>query len=66
MSPSDQSDNPTRECVWCNESVPVLADGSLRAHRWVVEWDRERDRPIKRRCVGSRTSIADALEAMQG
>lgn len=53
-----------RECVWCNESVKVRKDGRLAVHKWDVDWDQDRDRPIMDRCVGSETSVADAEEAM--
>jgi hypothetical protein len=54
--------NVSRECGWCEKVVRERADGRLAVHKWPVGWDRDRDKPIMGRCVGSGTTEAD-LEA---
>jgi hypothetical protein len=58
-----ESDKTMRECPWCNEQVRVRVDGRLAFHRWEVGWDRDRDKPIMGRCVGSATTLDDAIQA---
>jgi hypothetical protein len=62
MTDLGQSTESTRECGWCSEPIVERPNGRLRAHQWVVGFEVDGE-PIKDRCVGSGTTVADLEEA---